>query len=280
MEQRQLGVVCPEIIDAEQLLEQFTEPDFYKRADNLLHYLRMNSEKIGAYIGLASSTHPTILRVESDDPRMANEIANNRKLLAKTYKVLAFTGSTEISEIYALAEYCSKQNWITFEKGDLYRYNLILNPQGYARLQELEGSNVQSQQAFVAMWFDSTLNEAYAQGIKPAIEQAGYKPIRIDRVDHLNKIDDQIIAEIRRSRFVVADFTQGEDGARGGVYYEAGFAHGLNIPVIFTCKKEAIDKVHFDTRQYNHILWEKPEQLRNDLTQRISATIGDGTLKK
>ena len=41
--------------------------------------------------------------------------------------------------------------------------------------------------------------------------------------------DDEIIAEIRRSRFLVADFTHGED-REGVVYFEAGFALGLAIP--------------------------------------------------
>jgi hypothetical protein len=52
------------------------------------------------------------------------------------------------------------------------------------------------------------------------------------------------------------------------------------MPVIFTCRKDAIDKVHFDTRQYNHIVWETPEELRDRLAKRISATIGDGPGKK
>ena len=80
--------------------------------------------------------------------------------------------------------------------------------------------------------------------------------------------------------FLVADFTQDAPGARGGVYYEAGFAHGLNIPVIFTCRSNVIDKVHFDTRQYNHITWADLVELRERLTKRISATLGDGPLKK
>ena len=84
----------------------------------------------------------------------------------------------------------------------------------------------------------------------------------------------------KRSRFVVADFTQGEDGARGSVYYEAGFAHGLGIEVIFACREDALQNVHFDTRQYNHIVWETPEELRERLAARISAVIGDGPHKE
>ena len=86
--------------------------------------------------------------------------------------------------------------------------------------------------------------------------------MRIDSKEHSNKIDDEIIAEIRRSRFVVADFTSEEDKPRGGVYYEAGFAMGLNIPVIWTCRADMIGNVHFDTRQFNHITWDDPEDLR------------------
>jgi len=104
----------------------------------------------------------------------------------------------------------------------------------------------------VAMWFDQELNKIYYDHIITAINDTGYKPIRIDGKEHINKICDEIIAEIRKSRFIIADFT----GQRGGVYYEARFAHGLGIPIIWTCRKDGIDKLHFDIRQYNCILWE------------------------
>jgi nucleoside 2-deoxyribosyltransferase len=79
----------------------------------------------------------------------------------------------------------------------------------------------------------------------------------------------QIIADIRRSKFLIADFT----GHRGGVYFEAGFALGLGLPVIWTCRKEELDKLHFDIRQYNFIDWETDGELQERLTNRIRATI-------
>src|SRR5271165_407541 len=112
-------------------------------------------------------------------------------------------------------------------------------------------------QAFVAMWFAPQMMDAYEHGFEIAIGGAGYSALRIDRKEHDGKIDDQIIAEIRRSAFVVADFS----GHRGGVYYEAGFAHGLGRRVIFTCKQAEIDKLHFDIRQYNTILWTTPNEI-------------------
>ena len=129
------------------------------------------------------------------------------------------------------------------------------------------------------MWFDDSMNEAWKHGIDPAVRDTGYEPVRIDRKEHVNKIDDEIVAEIRRARFVVADFTHGDTGARGGVYYEAGFAHGLGIPVIFSCRKDRLEEAHFDTRQYNHIVWETPEELRDRLAKRIAAVLGDGPIE-
>ncbi|MCL4552574.1 MAG: nucleoside 2-deoxyribosyltransferase [Candidatus Marsarchaeota archaeon] len=140
---------------------------------------------------------------------------------------------------------------------------------GWARIDELRPRHPGvGNQCFVAMWFDEKTQMAYDQGIWRAVKETGYEPRRIDKVEHNDKIDDRIIAEIRQSRLLVADFT----GNRGGVYFEAGFAMGLGIPVIWTCHKDWVDKLHFDTRQYNHIVWESPGDLREGLQNRIRAT--------
>lgn len=125
---------------------------------------------------------------------------------------------------------------------------------------------------FCAMWFSPEVQALWEEVISPAITAAGYDPLRIDKKDHNEKIDDAIVAEIRAAHFVVADFT----GNRGGVYYEAGFAHGLGLPVIFMCRDG--DELHFDVRQYNCIFW-KPDDLadvRGRLKNRIVATLGQG----
>ena len=126
------------------------------------------------------------------------------------------------------------------------------------------------------MWFDPNMDEIYEQGIAPGVRDAGYSPLNIGKKLDVNKIDDEIIAEIRRSRFVVADFTHGKDGARGSVYFEAGFALGLDLPVIYTCRHDMVDKLHFDTRQYAHIVWNDAMDLRKHLRDRIIARIGEG----
>lgn len=121
-----------------------------------------------------------------------------------------------------------------------------------------------------AMWFDPSMEDLYEKAIKPAVEaDQKTRCVRVDLVEHNDKICDQIIAEIRRSKYVVADFT----GQRGGVYFEAGFAQGLGIPVIWTVKACDVGKLHFDTRQYNHIVYDSAEDLLAKLANRIRATI-------
>ena len=38
------------------------------------------------------------------------------------------------------------------------------------------------------MWFDDSMLDAWENGFTPAIQHAGYKPVRIDRQEFLNKI--------------------------------------------------------------------------------------------
>ena len=59
------------------------------------------------------------------------------------------------------------------------------------------------------MWFDAAMHDAYTKGIELAVHDAGYKPLRIDHVEHANKSCDEIVAHIKCARFVIADFTCG-----------------------------------------------------------------------
>ncbi len=150
------------------------------------------------------------------------------------------------------------------------RKPLILTAKGWNRIASLERERgrVGTKQAFVAMSYSPELRTLYEQGIETGIEAAGYTSVVSRELEHNEKICDRIIAEIRRSRFLVADFTN----HRQNVYFEAGFALGLGLPVIWTCKAGEVGE-HFDARQYNHIEWAAPQELAERLAQRIRATI-------
>jgi hypothetical protein len=143
---------------------------------------------------------------------------------------------------------------------------------GYKQVQEVQRSGRQSSIVFVAMSFDPSRTLVYEEAISPAIHASGYAPLRIDRFEHVNRIDDEIIGQIRRSRFTVADFT----GQRAGVYFEAGLTLGLGRNVVWMCEKSELSKVHFDTRQYNFIDYESASDVKMRLFHRILAIEGEG----
>jgi nucleoside 2-deoxyribosyltransferase len=167
-----------------------------------------------------------------------------------------------------------------------------LTPHGWELADSLQRAGTRGSQAFVAMWFHPDLAQVYDEGIAPALLACGYGPYRVDRHAHGNKIDDEIIANIRKSRLVVADLT----GLRPNAFYEAGFAYGLAIPMIITCNEDSevdITQSHptgavvagskrqtwfkhvadhaFDVRQYTVLGWKTPADLRISLVNRIRA---------
>lgn len=181
---------------------------------------------------------------------------------ATEYPLLFLRGPDEFQ--YILRKMCHME-WLETDSQGKYRLSL----EGWKRLRELAPAKQRGRQAFVAMWFSEETQEVWEDGIRAAVEGAGFHAVRIDEKEHNERIDEQIISEIRRSRFVIADFT----GHRYGVYFEAGYGLGLGLPVIWCCHADQIDASHFDTRQYNHILWNSPQELHDGLVARIDATV-------
>jgi nucleoside 2-deoxyribosyltransferase len=125
-----------------------------------------------------------------------------------------------------------------------------------------------SKQVFVAMWFDSTMDNAYA-AIEKAIDECGLNILRIDRKEHNNEISGEILFEIKKSKIIIADVT----GQKNGVYFEAGFAMGHQKTVIWSCRENDLENIHFDTRQYNHVLWVDEKDLYSKMKNRLLATL-------
>jgi hypothetical protein len=110
--------------------------------------------------------------------------------------------------------------------------------------------------------------------IYEAISRSGYEPFRIDKHEHTNNINDEILAQIRSSKFIVADYTS----QNHGVYFESGFAMGLNLRVVWICDKDDKNNLHFDTSHYNFIFYKKDklEDLIERLQFRIERLVGKG----
>ncbi|MFZ3173018.1 MAG: hypothetical protein WA118_13695 [Carboxydocellales bacterium] len=212
--------------------------------------------------------------IEVDRSKPATGYAISNVELENMFDTLSKLGFIQQSKVYGLRKF-----YITIS--------------GIARLEKIQKEVTNNDQCFVAMWFDDFMLNIFDKDMTKAIVDAGFRPFIIPMKEHNDDICDHIIAEIRNSRFLVADFT----GQRGGVYFEAGFAYGLGMPVIWTChedwfntevdmevdalvdgiqKKVLIKQLrfaHFDVNHYNFIVWKDGEDLYKKLKNRILATV-------
>lgn len=189
---------------------------------------------------------------------------------------LAWAGSEE--EFIYLLRSLIERNLIHRTDGsndltDSIVYKFEITATGWAFLEEHDRPDAIGDQVFVAMSFHADLKSAWEDGISPALKKAGYRPYRVDAEPHINRIDTKIITEIKNSRFLVADVTL----QRPGVYFEAGYAIGLGLPVFWCVRSDDLKNVHFDTRQYNHIVWEDEKYLAEQLHLFVTAIIGKGS---
>ncbi len=176
------------------------------------------------------------------------------------------------NEVITLIQYLEKEELIV-EPGSAGEKCLVqLLQKGWQLLESLDAPNRESQQGFVAMSFSPEMLAIYESHIAPAIRAAGYDSLHVGKVEFTGDIIEEIMRQVRRSRFIVADFTE----QKHGVYWEAGFALGMGLPVLWTCRQEFVGKCHFDTNHFNHIVWTQPDELAIALTRRIEAMIGHG----
>jgi nucleoside 2-deoxyribosyltransferase len=149
-------------------------------------------------------------------------------------------------------------------------YRASLTAEGWEQVER--GSALILPRGFVAMSFAGSMLPAWIDGLKPGIEAAGYAAHRVDTEPHVQRIDQKIVADIRTSQFVVVDVTEQKQGA----YFEAGLALGFGKTVIWTVREDDLKNVHFDTRQYAHIVWKDTAQLAQTLRDVIVAVLGMG----
>lgn len=134
----------------------------------------------------------------------------------------------------------------------------------------LQESGESSKNCFIAMSFSDSALEI-RKAIKKAVIDSGFVPLLIDEIHYESDItiNDAIISFIKKSKFLIADFTE----QKHGVYFEAGFALGLKRPVIYTCSEKDFKATHFDTNHYPHIVYETFEELETKLKTKIQAWI-------
>jgi hypothetical protein len=103
--------------------------------------------------------------------------------------------------------------------------------------------------------------------IKRGCERAGVQAHRADEVEHSGSITELILERIKSHRFLISDLTH----ERPNVYYEIGYAHGMQKEVVLTAQKNT--KVHFDIANYNVIFYGSGTELEARVATRLRARI-------
>ena len=250
-------------------------PDVGRRLSGWIH----DRNRVGIVPRITSDMLPRMASlplpgVAERAERLLLEASGNQERLAERFnlgdpRLVAATYSWDHAEMMVLFRLLEQRGWMAAKT---LGGEAEVTADGYMAAEELAAKRGRSEEVFVAMSFSPEMTPVYENGLQLGIERAGYVPIRVDRTEHVNRIDDEIVARIRKSAFVVADFTE----QKAGVYFEAGFALGLNLPVIWTCHKNDIGALHFDVRQYNCIDWSDEEDLARRLQLRIEAIVGSG----
>ena len=170
--------------------------------------------------------------------------------------------------------------------------SLRLTRAGWDRLRMLAETRAESRTISLASWALPAVRQPFERAAAEAADDLGLRVESGNALAEPTRIDDSIIAALRRARVVVADFT----GLRGGVYYEAGFAAGLGTPVMFTCHSqwtrflwleevhdastseaptptmEAWRKgMHFDVAHFPIFEWASQEELRKLVVDHVRA---------
>ena len=186
-------------------------------------------ERANRALGVIARKHPNVRKIIN-----LTEVVTELELQGVTY-------SCTSEEATQLIDILLDDGYLNWAPGGSRGRDGLLTAKGLLAAEAL-GASGSGSQGFVAMSFDPSLREVWINGFDPGIRAAGYDPVRIDDKDYVGGITDEMIAEIRRSCFVVADYT----GQRNNVYFEAGFALGLGLTVIQTCRGDETANLHFD----------------------------------
>ncbi len=127
---------------------------------------------------------------------------------------------------------------------------------------------------FVIQPFDGgKFDKRYSDVFKPAIENAGLEPYRVDQDPRVEIPIDSIEKEIKNSKLCLAEITNDNPN----IWYELGYAMASGKSIILVCADDR-KKFPFDI-QHRHIITYKTEsssdfeELRQAITDRIKAIL-------
>ena len=135
---------------------------------------------------------------------------------------------------------------------------------------------------FVIQPFDSgKFDKRFEDIYKPALEEAGLEPYRVDRDRGVEVPIDAIEERIRQATICLADITTNNPN----VWYELGYALAAGRSVIMVCSDERNDRLPFDIQHRTVIRYDREslrdfDQLREEVSKRATSLIQKNELRQ
>jgi len=186
--------------------------------------------------------------------------------------LISIVGCFDSVGLLYVVDYLRDNNYVKIEnigspeplrERDINILSFLLTFKGWDKYDEIKSSSDIGKISFMAIKYGNvSLEKVYEENIKDAVKQTGFEIQLLRDVLRAGSIDDQLRVQIRGAKFLLVDLTDDNNGA----YWEAGFAEGLNKPVIYLCEKDKFDKfkTHFDTNHLTTVLW-KSETIQEDM---------------
>ncbi|OMC74554.1 hypothetical protein BK121_00495 [Paenibacillus odorifer] len=112
---------------------------------------------------------------------------------------------------------------------------------------------------------EENLSTTWLEKLLPKIEQCGFLPRLLTHTKTQNG-EKYELDQIAESKLIIADLT----GQSPEVYFSAGYALGLNIPVLWTVNSIEADKLFVQLKDIRPIVWDSAEELAIILQQKLS----------
>ena len=168
-------------------------------------------------------------------------------------------GSFDTGHIYRLVEHLVKKNLLKEYNTGFYHLKL----EGFNYFQEITRGNLKANHGFMALQFKSSADQFYKNYLKYFVQNLGLELKDMRELNSAGIINVKMEAEIRRSKFLIADITPDENNKLNpNVMWEAGFAEGLAIPVFYICEKNKLSEHPFDIRNHYRVEYDtdNPEE--------------------
>lgn len=239
------------------------------RTDNIEEYLESSEIPNIDSIEVKSNLLLSFLRKNSDRYMAPVKVY--------TQKIFPIAYAKSVDEFEALLSLLKNKGLILYS-GNVEVVNSVrkamvsLTADGWELAGALSKVNKKSKKGFIAIKFEDTEeNNKKIACIESCVREAGFEPMCIKHKDYNETVMNKALGEIRESRFVIADITDGSPA----VAHEAGFADGLGIVVIYLHQvgDDGVLPAYFYAKHYKICTYRNFEELKDKLTPAVKARI-------